>query len=72
VISSITIDLVMNLPTLSAINMEKFAPYLSEAVDNYIKSYIDIAKLIDTNWVELHTGFYFTNDYYRRKNAGLE
>tara|TARA_B100000767_G_scaffold128844_1_gene122576 strand:- start:64 stop:894 length:831 start_codon:yes stop_codon:yes gene_type:complete len=65
-------DLVVGLHTLSAVNMAEFAPYLSEAVDNYIKSYIDIAKLIDANWVEVHAGFHFTDDYERRKNAGLE
>jgi len=52
--------------------MAEFAPYLSEAVDAYIKSYIDIAKLLDANWVEVHAGFHFTGDYERRKNAGLE
>ena len=65
-------DLVVGLHTLSAVNMAEFAPYLSEAVDNYIKSYIDIAKLIDANWVGVHAGFHFTDDYERRKNAGLE
>ena len=52
--------------------MAEFAPYLSEAVDDYIKSYIDVAKLIDANWVEVHAGFHFTGDYERRKLAGLE
>lgn len=65
-------DLIMGLHTLSAVNMAEFAPYLSEAVDAYIKSYIDIAKLLDANWVEVHAGFHFTGDYERRKNAGLE
>ena len=65
-------DLIIGLHTLSAVNMAEFAPYLSEAVDDYIKSYIDVAKLIDANWVEVHAGFHFTGDYERRKLAGLE
>lgn len=67
-----TKDLIIGLHTLSAVNMAEFAPYLSEAVDDYIKSYIDVAKLIDANWVEVHAGFHFTGDYERRKLAGLE
>ena len=65
-------DLIIGLHTLSAVNMAEFAPYLSEAVDDYIKSYIDVAKLIDAKWVEVHAGFHFTGDYERRKLAGLE
>ena len=65
-------DLIMGLHTLSAVNMAEFAPYLSEAVDAYIKSYIDIAKLLDANWVEVHAGFHFTGDYERRKNVRVQ
>src|SRR4029453_18143005 len=34
----------MGLHTLSAVNIAEYAPYLTEAADQYLRTYIDIAK----------------------------
>ena len=36
----------IGLHTLSAVNIAEYAPYLAEAADHYLRTYIDIAKAL--------------------------
>lgn len=62
----------LGLHTLSAVNVAEFAPYLSEAVDEYLTSYIDIADQMGAKWIVVHAGYHFTACYERRKRTALE
>src|SRR5712691_47539 len=62
----------MGLHTLSAVNIAEYAPYLAEAADQYLRTYIDIAKALHAGWVDIHAGYHFTSDVAQRKVAGLE
>lgn len=62
----------LGLHTLSAVNMAETAPFLVDAVDDYLTQYIDLAGPLCAEWIVLHAGFHFTSDYDRRMNRGLE
>ena len=62
----------IGLHTLSAVNIAEFAPHLAEAADQYLRSYIDIARAFNAGWVEVHAGYHFTSDIAQRKEAGRE
>ncbi|ETW99554.1 MAG: hypothetical protein ETSY1_14555 [Candidatus Entotheonella factor] len=62
----------IGLHTLSAVNIAEFSPHLAQAADDYLRTYIDIAKAIDAHWVEVHAGYHFTSDVAQRQAAGLE
>jgi sugar phosphate isomerase/epimerase len=62
----------MGLHTLSAVNIAEYAPYLAEAADQYLRTYIDIAKALNAGWVDVHAGSHVTSDVTQRKAAGLE
>ncbi len=62
----------IGLHTLSAVNIAEFSPHLAEGADQYLRTYIDIAKAIDADWVEVHAGYHFTSDVEQRKAAGRE
>jgi len=62
----------LGLHTLSAVNVAEFSPFLSEAVDTYLKAYIDACVLLDAKWIVVHAGYHFTDDRKERMQAGLE
>ena len=62
----------LGLHTLSAVNMAEFSPYLSEAVDQYLTDYIDLAGPLGAEWIVVHAGYHFTADYDRRRKTALE
>ena len=62
----------LGLHTLSAVNVAEYAPVLSEAVDAYLKSYIDLAPKLGAEWIVVHAGYHFTADVEMRMRAGLE
>lgn len=62
----------LGLHTLSAVNMAETAPFLDAAVDDYLRSYLDLAGPLGAEWVVVHAGFHFTGDYDRRRKAGLD
>ncbi|MFW5834484.1 MAG: sugar phosphate isomerase/epimerase family protein [Pseudomonadota bacterium] len=62
----------LGLHTLSAVNMAETAPFLAEAVDDYLQRYVDLAAPLGAEWIVVHAGFHFTGDYERRMQAGLE
>ena len=62
----------LGLHTLSAINVAEYSPLVSEAVDAYMRAYIDIAPRLGAEWIVVHAGYHFTADVAQRKAAGLD
>jgi sugar phosphate isomerase/epimerase len=62
----------LGLHTLSAVNVAEVSPFLRDAVDQYLRAYIDVAVRLDAQWIEVHAGYHFTSDRQPRMQAGLE
>jgi sugar phosphate isomerase/epimerase len=62
----------LGLHTLSAVNVAETSPFVSDAVDQYLRAYIDIAKRLEAGWIVVHGGYHFTGDYKARMAAGIE
>ncbi|MEM7423523.1 MAG: sugar phosphate isomerase/epimerase [Pseudomonadota bacterium] len=60
------------LHTLSGVNVAEFSPYCRDAVDAYMKAYIDLAGKLDAGWIVVHGGYHFTACRTLRMQAGLE
>ncbi len=60
----------LGLHTLSAVNVAEYSPYVGEAVDAYLKSYIDIYAKLGAQWIVVHAGYHFTDDVTMRMEAG--
>ncbi len=52
----------LGLHTLSAVNIAEFAPVVSDAVDTYLKNYVDAAVRLGAEWIVVHAGYHFTSD----------
>ena len=61
----------VGLHTLSAINVAEYSPLVSDAVDAYMRAYIDIAPRLGAEWIVVHAGYHFTADVPERMEAGL-
>ena len=62
----------LGLHTLSAINVAEYSPLVSEAVDAYLRAYVDASALLGAEWIIVHAGYHFTDDVELRMQAGLE
>jgi sugar phosphate isomerase/epimerase len=62
----------LGLHTLSAVNVAEYSPFLSEAVDAYLKAYIDAQRLLGAEHIVVHAGYHFTADVKMRMQAGLD
>lgn len=62
----------LGLHTLSAVNVAEYSPCLSEAVDAYLRGYIDLAPKLGAGSIVVHAGYHFTADVGMRVDAGLE
>ncbi len=62
----------LGLHTLSAVNIAEYSPYVSDAVDAYLRSYIDISPKLGAQWIVVHAGYHFTSDIKLRMEAGCE
>jgi sugar phosphate isomerase/epimerase len=62
----------LGLHTLSAVNVAEYAPLVGEAVDAYLRAYVDAAVLLGAGWVVVHAGFHFSDDVTMRMRTGLE
>ena len=60
------------LHTNSAVNVAEYSPYVSDAVDAYLKSYVDMFGKLGASWVVVHAGYHFTSDKEMRMKAGRE
>ena len=62
----------LGLHTSSAVNVAEYAPLVGEAVDAYLKAYVDAAALLGAGWVVVHAGYHFSSNVAGRMEAGLE
>jgi sugar phosphate isomerase/epimerase len=62
----------LGLHTSSAVNVAEYAPYVGDAVEQYLKAYVDAAVLLGAEWIVMHAGFHFTSDREQRMAAGRE
>jgi sugar phosphate isomerase/epimerase len=62
----------LGLHTSSAVNVAELAPLVGDAVDAYLKGYVDAAALLGAGWIVVHAGYHFSSNLTRRMEAGLE
>lgn len=62
----------LGLHTLSAVNVAEYSPHVSDAVTEYLKSYVDIYPKLGASWMVVHAGYHFTKDKAMRMEAGKE
>lgn len=62
----------LGLHTSSAVNVAEYSPYMAEAVDRYLKAYVDVSQKLRAEWIVVHAGYHFTSDKDVRMAAGLE
>ena len=62
----------LGLHTLSAVNVAEFSPFCSDAVDEYLKAYIDLSLKLGAQWIVVHGGYHFTNCREKRIQAAIE
>ncbi|HLF39051.1 MAG TPA: TIM barrel protein, partial [Burkholderiales bacterium] len=60
------------LHTNSAVNVAEYSPHVSDAVTDYLKSYVDIFPKLGASWMVVHAGYHFTKDKAMRMKAGRE
>lgn len=60
------------LHTLSAVNIAEFSPFCRDAVDAYLKAYIDLSVELGAHWIVVHGGYHFTACRDRRVQAAIE
>jgi sugar phosphate isomerase/epimerase len=65
-------DIRLGLHTLSAVNVAEYAPLVADAVDAYLRAYIDAAVLLGAEWIVVHAGFHFSADMAQRMQAALD
>jgi sugar phosphate isomerase/epimerase len=65
-------DIRLGLHTLSAVNVAEYAPLVADAVDAYLRAYIDAAVLLGAEWIVVHAGFHFSADIPLRMQAALD
>lgn len=62
----------LGLHTLSAVNVAEYSPFVADAVDEYLKAYVDIFPKLGAKWIVIHAGYHFSSDRTMRMEAGLE
>ncbi len=62
----------LGLHTLSAVNVAEYSPYVSDAVEQYLRGYIDVYSRLGAEWMVVHAGYHFTKDKKMRMEASLE
>jgi sugar phosphate isomerase/epimerase len=65
-------DLHLGIHTLSAVNVAEFSPYMSEAVDAYIRANVDLGRKLGVHHVITHAGLHQSSELDLRKTASLE
>lgn len=62
----------LGLHTLSAVNVAEYSPYVGDAVEQYLKGYIDVYPKLGAEWMVVHAGYHFGKDKKMRMEAGFE
>jgi len=60
----------LGLHTNSAVNVAEYSPYVGDAADRYLASYIDVFPKLGASWMVVHAGYHFTKDKTMRMEAG--
>lgn len=66
------LGITLGLHTLSAVNVAEYSPFVSEAVDAYLRSYVDLYPKLGAQWIVVHAGYHFSSDVGARMQAGCE
>ena len=62
----------LGLHTASAVNVAEYAPYVGDAVEQYLCAYVDASVKLGAGWIVMHAGFHFTSYRKQRMQAGRE
>ena len=62
----------LGLHTLSGVNVAEFSPFCRDAVDEYLKAYVDLSRRIGAEWIVVHGGYHFTSCRKQRMRASVE
>jgi sugar phosphate isomerase/epimerase len=62
----------LGLHTSSAVNVAELAPLVNDAVDAYLKAYVDAAAMLGAGWIVVHAGYHFSSNIERRMASGLD
>ncbi len=62
----------LGLHTLSAVNVAEYSPFVGDAVEQYLKGYVDVYPKLGAEWMVVHAGYHFGKDKEMRMEAGLE
>jgi sugar phosphate isomerase/epimerase len=65
-------DLHLGIHTLSGVNVAEFSPFMSEAVDAYIRANVDLGARLGVHHVITHAGLHQSSELDLRKQASLE
>lgn len=65
-------NLNLGLHTLSGVNVAEISPFCRDAVDDYLKAYIDIAPQLGAGWIVVHGGYHFTACRSIRMQAAID
>jgi sugar phosphate isomerase/epimerase len=65
-------DMHLGIHTLSAVNVSDFSPYMSEAVDDYLRANIALGQRLGVERVIVHAGLHQSSELELRKKASLE
>ena len=65
-------DINLGLHTLSGVNVAEISPFCRDAVDSYLKAYIDLAPQLGAAWIVVHGGYHFTNCRTLRMQAAID
>jgi sugar phosphate isomerase/epimerase len=65
-------DIHLGIHTLSGLNVAEFSPYVSEAVDAYLRANIDLGKRLGVERVIVHAGFHQSSELEQREQASLQ
>ena len=65
-------DIHLGIHTLSAVNIADFSPYMSAAVDDYLRANIDLGQRLGVQRVIVHAGLHQSSELDLRRKASLE
>ncbi|PKB79226.1 MAG: hypothetical protein BZY88_14235 [SAR202 cluster bacterium Io17-Chloro-G9] len=65
-------DIHVSLHTSSGVNIAEVAPFVGDGVDQYLRGYVDLARLLDCHGVVVHGGYHFSSQLEARKTASVE
>jgi len=62
----------LGLHSSSAVNIAETSPLLADATEQYLATYIEVARQLGARWIVVHGGYHFTSDFAARLTASIE